>query len=102
MKKNITYLVLVVLLCSFISVAFKMAEKSKVFGQGSEIILNNTAEETGAINAVTAVVFDFRGFDTLGEAVVLFTAVSGVAVVLRSNKKSKEEELKWEKEKILS
>ena len=39
--------------------------------------------ETGANNIVTAVVFDYRGFDTLGEATVLITAVVGVIFVLR-------------------
>ena len=34
-------------------------------------------------NAVTAVVFDYRGFDTIGEATVLFAAVSGVMIALR-------------------
>lgn len=38
---------------------------------------------TGAANLVTAVVLDFRGYDTLGEATVLFTAVMGVLAVLR-------------------
>jgi multisubunit Na+/H+ antiporter MnhB subunit len=38
---------------------------------------------TGAANFVTAVVLDFRGYDTLGEATVLFTAVMGVLAVLR-------------------
>jgi len=42
-------------------------------------------EDNGASanNAVTAIVFDYRGFDTLGEGTVLFTAVSGVLVTLR-------------------
>ena len=40
-------------------------------------------EKTGAANLVTAVILDFRGYDTLGEATVLFTAVIGVLVVLR-------------------
>ena len=34
-------------------------------------------------NVVTAIVFDFRGFDTLGEATVLFIAVLGVAMFFR-------------------
>jgi multisubunit Na+/H+ antiporter MnhB subunit len=29
------------------------------------------------------VIFDFRGFDTLGEATVLITAVLGVLTILR-------------------
>jgi len=41
------------------------------------------AEATGSANLVTGVVFDFRGYDTLGEATVLFTAVIGVLTVLR-------------------
>lgn len=39
--------------------------------------------ETHATNVVTAVVFDYRGFDTLGEELILFTAVIGVALLLR-------------------
>lgn len=41
------------------------------------------AEGTGAANLVTGVIFDYRGYDTLGEATVLFTAVIGVLTVLR-------------------
>ncbi len=46
---------------------------------------DSKVEENGpsANNAVTAVVFDYRGFDTIGEATVLFAAVSGVLVTLR-------------------
>jgi len=36
-----------------------------------------------ATNAVTAIVFDYRGFDTLGEEFILFTSVLGVALLLR-------------------
>lgn len=38
---------------------------------------------TGASNLVAAVILDFRGYDTLGEATVLFTSVMGVIAVLR-------------------
>ena len=34
-------------------------------------------------NMVSAVNFDFRGFDTLGEEIMLMTAVTGTAVLLR-------------------
>jgi len=37
-------------------------------------------KETGAANMVTAVLADYRGYDTLGETVVVFTA--GVATLL--------------------
>jgi multicomponent Na+:H+ antiporter subunit B len=45
--------------------------------------INNGVKETGAINMVTSVVFDYRGYDTLGEATILFTAVMGVLAILR-------------------
>ena len=34
-------------------------------------------------NVVTAVVFDYRGFDTMGEEFILFIAVTGVVLLLR-------------------
>lgn len=52
-----------------------------------QYIIDNAQEDTGANNAVTSVVFDYRGFDTLGEATVLFTAVAGVILVFRRVKK---------------
>jgi len=50
-------------------------------------IITNAQTETGANNAVTSVVFDYRGFDTLGEATILFTAVAAVIMVFRRLKK---------------
>lgn len=38
---------------------------------------------TGAPNLVAGIILDFRGYDTLGEATVLFTAVVGALAVLR-------------------
>ncbi len=38
---------------------------------------------TGAPNIVTAVLLDFRAYDTLGEATVLFCAVLGALAILR-------------------
>lgn len=50
-------------------------------------IISNSQEDTGTDNSVTSVVFDYRGFDTLGEATVLFTAVAGVILIFRRLKK---------------
>jgi len=44
--------------------------------------LAETKNETGAVNAVTAIVVEYRGFDTLGEVTVLFTASTGVSILL--------------------
>jgi multisubunit Na+/H+ antiporter MnhB subunit len=49
--------------------------------------IENAAEQTGSANLVTGVVFDFRGYDTLGEATILFTAVVGILTILRVKSK---------------
>lgn len=45
------------------------------------------AQQTKSANLVTGVIFDFRAYDTLGEATVLFTAVIGVLTILRKKGK---------------
>jgi len=55
-----------------------------------DYIIENAQEQTGSNNVVTSVVFDYRGFDTLGEATILFTAVMGVLLLLRTEKRRKE------------
>lgn len=40
-------------------------------------------QKTGAMNLVAGIILDFRGYDTLGEATVLFTAVVGTLAILR-------------------
>jgi len=39
-------------------------------------------QEVGGMNIVADVVFDYRGYDTLGEATVLFTAIAGTLALL--------------------
>ena len=57
------------------------------FGQHSlrmaSAYVGETAAKTGSANLVTGVLFDFRGYDTLGEATILFTAAIGVLTILR-------------------
>ena len=51
------------------------------------IIVQQNLEKSHAVNDVTSIVFDFRGYDTMGEAFILITAVAGSAVILFSKKK---------------
>jgi multicomponent Na+:H+ antiporter subunit B len=45
--------------------------------------IEKSYEETGVINFVTAVLASYRGFDTLGEVTVIFTAGMCVILLLR-------------------
>ncbi|HLU77062.1 MAG TPA: DUF4040 domain-containing protein [Burkholderiales bacterium] len=50
--------------------------------------LSDTVTETGVPNIVTAVLASWRGFDTLGEVTVVFTAGIGVIALLRRLRRS--------------
>jgi multisubunit Na+/H+ antiporter MnhB subunit len=79
-----TSLLLIVVLFYFFKIS---VETLDVFGSGSLRMagpyIEGAAEKTGSANLVTGVVFDFRGYDTMGEATVLVTAVLGVLTILR-------------------
>lgn len=51
--------------------------------------LQQAVAETGVPNVVTAVLASYRGFDTLGETAVVFTAGAGVIALLRRRAKRK-------------
>lgn len=49
--------------------------------------ITESAREVGMPNIVTSVLASYRGFDTLGETTVVFTACVGVLVLLRAHLK---------------
>ena len=63
--------------------------------------IENTMQETGVPNIVTAVLASYRGFDTLGEVTVIFTAAVAVLLLIggkrskpavKTNKKGEQDE----------
>ena len=66
-------------------------DDSEADGAAAAIVQQNLAK-THAVNDVTSIVFDFRGYDTMGEAFILITAVAGTTVIIYSGKKEKKEE----------
>ena len=58
----------------------------------SDFYVKNALSKTGAANIVSSVILDFRAFDTLGEATVLFTAVISVMTLLRPKGRKKADE----------
>ena len=65
------------------------------FGEPTMAVVKKYLQEgvskTGSVNIVTAVILDFRAYDTLGEATVLFTAVIGIMAILRRPGRKKRE-----------
>lgn len=49
----------------------------------ANIYISQGLIKTGAANLVSSVILDFRAYDTLGEATILFTAVIGVLAIMR-------------------
>ncbi len=47
----------------------------------SKYYIDNGVKDTGAINIVTAILFDYRGFDTLGEATVIFIVALTISLL---------------------
>lgn len=65
----------------------------------ASVYLEGGLSGTGATNLVSSVILDFRAYDTLGEATILFTAVIGVlAIVRRIGRKKVGERVKEEDE----
>lgn len=78
----------------FLFFAYRALGELPPFGQPIMAVvkkyLQEGVEKTGAVNLVTAVILDFRAYDTLGEATVLFTSVIGIMAVLRRPGRKKE------------
>jgi multicomponent Na+:H+ antiporter subunit B len=54
--------------------------------------LNESIEEIDVPNVVTSILASYRGFDTLGEVAVVFTAGIGVLLILSGLRRRREEE----------
>lgn len=88
MNKKIGFLAFaVVFVFLFLSAIYMHPFGEPIEKDMDSYFIENAQNETGANNVVTSVVFDYRGYDTLGEATVLFTAVTGVGLALRRKKK---------------
>lgn len=58
----------------------------------SQTYIAEGLDDTGAANIVSAVILDYRAYDTLGEATVLFASIIGATVILRKKSKKLLEE----------
>ena len=56
--------------------------------------LNNSDQEVGLPNVVTSVLASYRGYDTLGETFVIFTAAAGVLAIMGRVRRTRRREKK--------
>jgi multisubunit Na+/H+ antiporter MnhB subunit len=49
----------------------------------AQVYAERTLAEVGATNVISAINFDWRAYDTLGEATILLTAATGVKLLMR-------------------
>lgn len=80
-------LICVVFIAVFLTIGAKALKDLPQFGypimRVAKAYLETGLARTGATNLVSSVILDFRAYDTLGEATILFTAVIGVLAVVR-------------------
>ena len=66
--------------------------KAPVHGHVAPLYLKEAPAKTGMPNVVTSVLASYRGYDTLGEVTVIFTAGLGVILLLGSWRRREDEE----------
>ncbi len=61
----------------------RLPESGKGESLYGDLLVGAAVDERHVTDVVTAINFDYRGFDTLGEELILFTSVMGVVLLLR-------------------
>lgn len=83
MRKTVTYVSLAIITIGLLMIPLGLEFGKPHHTDMDDYFLRFGQEQTATNNQCTSVTFDFRGFDTLGESTVLFTAVIGVALMFR-------------------
>lgn len=90
-------LILILLIVAFAGFLLAVAElpaygqaDNPVHNQVARRYINEAKEDTGIFNMVTAIVLDYRAYDTMYETIVLFTATLAVVLTLKTAGKQDE------------
>ena len=96
-RKSVIFASLTIVVLTGFAIYFYLAIQGLVpFGDHmmrmSQAYVESGAGTTGSANLVTGVLLDYRAYDTLGEATILFTAAIGVITVMRMKGRNKKQE----------
>jgi multicomponent Na+:H+ antiporter subunit B len=73
-----------VMIGAALTVAFTEAPAPDApLGEVAQVYNAQTVAETSATNVIAAINFDWRAYDTIGEATILMAAVTGVGLLMR-------------------
>lgn len=89
-KKGFILLILIAFSLIFVSLLSAFDGNTELSTLGM-YYAENEATEVGAANLVTAIVVAYRGFDTLGEVVILFLTAAIIGFFLKVSKEDKDE-----------
>ncbi|MFW5998494.1 MAG: hydrogen gas-evolving membrane-bound hydrogenase subunit E [Bacillota bacterium] len=82
-RKKLFSIIILIILGLLLTYNFRfIPEKSLSVKDPAARYIKSGVKETGALNVVTAILYDYRAFDSLGESTVIFAAVSGIVLVL--------------------
>lgn len=82
MRKKIVIFILLILGGTLLFALNFVPEQNSITGEVASRVIESGKEETGSLNLVTAVLYDYRAFDSLGESTVIFAAVSAIVLIL--------------------
>lgn len=77
---------ILVLFTLYVAAALSIPRAGDYRGPYGDVLNEIAVVERHATDVVSAVTFDYRGLDTLGEELILFTSVIGVTVMLRRHR----------------
>lgn len=95
MKKTLTALLFfalfIVLAINILNMPGDTGLTAPSYNETSWYYIDESINDTGAVNIIAAILTDYRSFDTLGETIVLFTSIVAVHSILIPAKKKEDD-----------
>lgn len=99
MARRVAAAIGILAFATVLAIAFARVPPSGAGGSATaSSIVARVVAERHATDAVSAVTFDYRGIDTLGEEYILFVSIVGVATLLRKHSDEEEDDVEEEEE----